>query len=79
MENGEEIKQNLIFLYTELTNPSLPNANDVTDSILEIYSSPTSIPILFDILENSDNKNFRLQESIGLKYSLSMCSSQLDQ
>lgn len=78
MEEGIDIKQRLIELYTELQNPSLFNANEVSNSIIEIYSSISSIPILIDIMMNSDNQNFRQQASFGLKYSLSSCSSQLD-
>ncbi|OHT05886.1 hypothetical protein TRFO_26245 [Tritrichomonas foetus] len=77
--DANQISQVLITFYTELQNPSLQNANEVTDSLLKLYSLPQSINILINILLTSDNIFFKQQAAFGLKHSLSACESLIDQ
>jgi hypothetical protein len=53
--------------WTELLEPATPNAGHVTETLVALYSSPESLPILIDTLATSPDRRIRSLAAFGLR------------
>ena len=58
--------EEIISLYTRLSDPQCQDANEITASLMEFYKNPESLGVLFQIITTCENENIRRHATIGI-------------